>query len=374
MPETKKMVDKNNGKKPKLRRYSNIREELRSNLQNVAQTEWINTKKVESREEKFNCIDLFCGAGGLSLGFEQAGFTTRFGADWYEPAIETFKKNFSKAGIWEDSIKKLEPETIEEHLNGEELHVLCAGFPCPGFSIAGDRENHDTRNYLYDQVRRIANELEPWFIVMENVGGFVTIGDGYHYNRITRNFDEIGYQLSAHILEAAEYETPQIRPRTILIGNKFDDIKNPYPRPIIKEEENFVPIEEAINDLKEHPRDPDINHVWTNHREDTIERISEVEPGESLYDSYQDAFKRQYKGVPAMTVKENHGGTHIHPDLNRCISVREMARLQGFPDDFFFEGTHKEGMKQVGNAVPIPLARHVALAVRFKLEKIKKRV
>ncbi|GAG93142.1 unnamed protein product, partial [marine sediment metagenome] len=102
--------------------------------------------------------------------------------------------------------------------------------------------------------------------------------------------------------------------------------------------------------------------------EKTIERISHVEPGGSLYKSYIDAFKRQYRGVPSMTVKENHGGTHIHYELNRCISAREMARLQGFPDDFIFEGTMKRVIFQIGNAVPVPLARHIGLALIKHLE------
>lgn len=101
-----------------------------------------------------------------------------------------------------------------------------------------------------------------------------------------------------------------------------------------------------------------------------MERISKVAPGESLYKSYADAFKRQYPGKPSMTIKENHGGTHIHPHLNRVISAREMARLQSFPDSFIFEGTMKKAMWQIGNAVPPRLAECIGYALIPYLKEI----
>jgi Site-specific DNA methylase len=118
------------------------------------------------------------------------------------------------------------------------------------------------------------------------------------------------------------------------------------------------------------PRNSDINHDWTKHSLKFEARIAEVPPGGSLYETFRDAFKRQRVGQPSMTIKENHGGTHIHYKLNRCISTREMARLQAFPDEFIFKGTYKEGFKQVGNAVPPLLANHVALAVMESIKKI----
>ena len=114
-----------------------------------------------------------------------------------------------------------------------------------------------------------------------------------------------------------------------------------------------------------------INHEWTAHSKKFENRISRVPPGGSLYKTFRDAFKRQHKGVPSMAVKENHGGTHIHYEKNRVLSARELARLQTFPDSFIFEGTMKRAYWQIGNAVPCLLAKHIALAIKSQIKKVK---
>ena len=157
------------------------------------------------------------------------------------------------------------------------------------------------------------------------------------------------------------YGVPQIRPRAIFIGNRLG-LPNPYPQPQLTPSE-YRPIESAISDLPAYTPLPEINHEWTRHSEAFMERIAKVPPGGSLYETFYDAFKRQYPGLPSMTVKENHGGTHIHPSLNRVISAREMARLQSFPDSFLFEGSMKKAMWQIGNAVPPRLAECIGLAL-----------
>jgi DNA (cytosine-5)-methyltransferase 1 len=178
--------------------------------------------------------------------------------------------------------------------------------------------------------------------------------------------------MSVHILEAADYGVAQLRPRTIFIANRFG-LKNPYPKPQLKPEE-YAPIEAAIDDLKNKAPDPAINHEWTKHKKDFVERIKQVKPGCSLYEKFYDAYKRQYKGVPSMTIKENHGGTHIHYELDRCISAREMARLQSFPDSFIFEGTMKKAMWQIGNAVAPVMFKNIALGIIPQLESIKNKL
>ena len=145
---------------------------------------------------------------------------------------------------------------------------------------------------------------------------------------------------------------------------------NPFPAPIL-DKNNFVPIENVISDLPADSPIPEINHEWTRHSKKFIERISKVKPGESLYPTFLDAYKRQYLGVPSMTIKENHGGTHIHPTLNRCISAREMARLQSFPDTFIFAGTMKKAMWQIGNAVAPLMAEAIGKALIPFLESIE---
>ena len=185
---------------------------------------------------------------------------------------------------------------------------------------------------------------------------------GEVYKEILKQFADIGYpNMSVRILEAATFGTPQLRTRAIFIGNKLNRT-NLYPLPQF-DRSKYKTIESAIDDLKDLIPDPSINHEWTKHSKNFENRISQVPPGGSLYESFRDAYKRQYKGVPSMTVKENHGGTHIHYEKNRVLSARELARLQTFPDTFIFAGTMKRAYWQIGNAVPCLLAKNLAHAI-----------
>lgn len=357
-------------KSPNINRNSAIKAKLRSSLLNL-NSEWVDTEDCKPSKAKFNCIDLFCGAGGITCGLEMAGIHSIFGAEINPVAAETYKNNFPESKLYLGDIIDLTKEQILEMVGENEVHLITGGFPCQGFSVAGFRDPDDKRNVLYKEIVRIVRILNPWYIVLENVPGVITMKNGQVYQTIINDFASIGYpNMCVHILEAADYGVAQLRPRAIFVANRFG-LKNPYPLPHLKPEE-YRPIESAIDDLKDHPRDPSINHEWTKHTHKTIERISKVKPGHSLYEKFVDAFKRQYTGYPAMTVKENHGGTHIHHELDRCISAREMARLQSFPDSFFFSGTMKQAMWQIGNAVPPFLFKNIGLALIPKLNEIKK--
>ncbi len=351
---------------PNLKRYHAIRRQFEQELFELVN--WVDSNEINISGNWYNMVDFFSGSGGLTLGFVQAGYRPLLGVEADPAASATFRQNFPRAIHWEGRVENASAEMILDLLEGQQVHVICAGFPCPGFSVAGQRDIEDRRNTLYKEVVRLTQAIQPLFVVLENVPGFVTLAQGKYLSDLRRDFLKIGYKISAQVLESASYGVPQMRPRTILIGNKFG-VRNPYPKPILSEDK-YVPIEAAIDDLKTVQANPKINHEWTKHSNEMTKRISQVPPGGSLYDSYMDAWKRQYKGVPAMTIKENHGGTHIHPDLNRVLSAREMARLQTFPDSFFFWGTMKRVYFQVGNAVPPLLAKHIALALRPSLEKI----
>jgi DNA (cytosine-5)-methyltransferase 1 len=355
-----------------MMRYKEKAEQLKGSFTNLNKVKWEDSTEVDTDGFTYNVVDLFSGAGGLTLGFKQANYNPIFGVEQDEDAAATYDRNFDSATHLNKDIREVTKEEVEEALDGRTVHVLLAGFPCPGFSVAGERDPEDDRNFLYQEIIRLLDVIDPWFLAMENVPGITTIDDGQAFQNILNDFEDAGYPLGVQILEAAKYEVPQFRSRSVFIGNKFD-VKNPYPKPILDEEE-FIACDEAIEDLKDEPRNAEINHEWTNHREDTIERIAEVGEGESLYDSYQDAWKRQYQGLPSMAIKENHGGVHIHPELNRCISAREMARLQSFPDDFIFEGRMKRTFVQIGNAVPVKLANHVARGLRPTLDEVRKEI
>ncbi len=360
-PEKEEKVATIKQKKPKLGRYERIKRELEENETDPNKI-FIKISSEPIPTSDYTFLDLFCGAGGMTQGLVQAGFKPLASVEISPIASATHKKNFPQCHHFCGDIENFDSVKWLEEIGSPEIHLVAGGPPCQGFSVAGKRDPNDPRNRLFYEFIRVVSKIRPWYVVMENVPGILTIQKGDVRAAITEAFKSIGYDnVSVAILESAAYGVPQIRPRAIFIANRFG-MPNPYPKAQLLTEE-YKNIESAISDLPEYTRIPEINHEWTKHSAEYMERIAKVPPGGSLYKKYADAFKRQYPGLPSMTVKENHGGTHIHPYLNRVISAREMARLQTFPDSFIFEGTMKKAMWQIGNAVPPRLAECIGYAL-----------
>ncbi|MEG5138962.1 MULTISPECIES: DNA cytosine methyltransferase [unclassified Microcoleus] len=348
-------------KQAKLGRYERIQRELEADESDPYKV-FIDIESQSMPASDYRFVDLFCGAGGMTQGLLQAGFRPVASVEVNPIASATHIKNFPDCHHFCDDIKNLNSQKLLAQIGSPEVHLVVGGPPCQGFSVAGKRDPNDPRNRLFREFVRIVSDIRPWYVVMENVPGILTIQKGAVKQAICEAFEEIGYpHISVAVLESAAYGIPQIRPRAIFIANRFE-MPNPYPKPQLLSEQ-YTAIESAIDDLPEYTRIPEINHEWTRHSAQYMERLAKVPAGGSLYASYADAFKRQYPGKPSMTVKENHGGTHIHPYLNRVISAREMARLQTFPDSFIFEGSMKKAMWQIGNAVPPRLAECIGLAL-----------
>jgi DNA (cytosine-5)-methyltransferase 1 len=354
-------AEKRTRKTPKLGRYERVKRALAEEHQDENKV-FLDIAKSEAPARDFSFVDLFSGAGGITLGLSHAGFIPRVSVELVEIASATHKRNFPRCKHFCGDIHSFNPR---EWLSDEEIGdtpLVVGGPPCQGFSVAGKRDPNDPRNRLFREYVRVVREIRPWYVVMENVPGILTIQKGQVRQAIEEAFIEIGYaNVSVAVLESADYGVPQLRPRAIFIANRLG-LPNFFPAPQLKPSE-YRAIESAIADLPDYTPIPEINHEWTRHSSAYMERISKVPPGGSLYESYFDAFKRQYPGVPSMTIKENHGGTHIHPSLNRVISAREMARLQTFPDSFIFEGPMKKAMWQIGNAVPPRLAEVIGKAL-----------
>ena len=351
------------GAKDSISRYSRLKADLDQDC--VTNGNWVDvdTSDVCSGPSDILFADLFAGAGGISTGASQAGLAKCFSVEIDPDASETLRGNFPTSTHFEGPIEDLSEEAIKSVVGDKEISVVFGGPPCQGFSVAGLRNPEDPRNQLFKEYIRVVNVVRPKFVVLENVPGILTMERGRVRREIVRQFAEAGYpDMSVRILEAATFGVPQLRTRAIFIANRIG-LKNPYPREILKREQ-FKSIESAIDDLGSVERGGAPNHEWTRHSKKLEKRIEQVPPGGSLYDTFRDAYKRQYKGVPSMAVKENHGGCHIHHDLNRVLSAREMARLQTFPDDFIFSGRFKRVYWQVGNAVPCLMAKHLALAVK----------
>lgn len=319
------------------------------------------------RSSEMTFVDLFCGAGGLSKGLEMAGLQGICGLDFFKEACMTYNRNFEhpfiNGDIKDPKNKRLFYETVKSQLNGRKLSIVAGGFPCQGFSMAGNRIVDDPRNSLYKELIEIVVELQPDFVVCENVKGLRTMLNGLVEKKIVADFEEFGYEMNVTTLCAADYYTPQKRERVIFIGNK-KGLKNYHPKPILKPSE-YITTGQAIADLMTHPIDEAFNHVPTKHREDMAKKIMETPEGMSLYKGYSDAWKKCPWNEPSCTIKENHGGVNLHPRLPRVLTAREMARLQSFPDDFIFEGTKNKQLVQIGNAVPPLLGKAIGLAIRY---------
>ncbi len=328
--------------------------------------EWDNIQKLD-----LTSADLFCGAGGMAKGFEMAGFKQLCGLDWFKEAGMTYRENFSHSLIEGDITKKEVKDkfinTVKEKLKGKNLTVLSGGFPCQGFSMSGNRVVEDPRNSLYKDMLEIIKELQPEFIVAENVKGLRSMLKGKVEDKIRKDIESLGYNVNVTVLNSADYYVPQKRERVIFIANRIGK-KNYHPSPIL-ESDSYITTKEAIGDLVKVKDNPKFNHVRTKHSDDMKERLAKVPEGKSLYDKYSDSWKKCPWNEASCTIKENHGGVNIHPIEPRVITVREMARLQSFPDDFIFKGTKSKQMVQIGNAVPPLLAKAIALSIKQTLKK-----
>lgn len=314
-----------------------------------------------------NFIDLFSGAGGLSCGLVMAGWTPIGSVEIMEQAVATYKYNFVDKKNFDENVESrdIREKSVKEHLynsvSSKNIDLIVGGFPCQGFSMAGNRIVTDKRNTLYLDMLEIVNHLRPKVVVMENVPGLRSMLGGKVEEKIINDFEKIGYKINVTILNAADYYTPQTRRRVIFIGNRIGK-DNYHPKPILTPDK-YITTKEAIADLMDRKPDPLFNHIPTTHSDIMQKKLLAVKEGESLYKNYSDSWKKCPWDKPSCTVKENHGGVNIHPKLPRVLTAREMARLQSFPDDFIFQGSKKWQLTQIGNAVPCFLGKAIGLAV-----------
>jgi len=144
-----------------MKKYTKVKERLEGSFINLGQTEWVDTTEIDSEGMTYNIVDLFSGAGGLTHGFTQANYQPVFGVEEDPDAAATYERNFPEATHWEKDIRDLTIEEVKDAVGDEQIHVLCAGFPCPGFSIAGERYPLDERNFLYGNLPSVR---EPYTI------------------------------------------------------------------------------------------------------------------------------------------------------------------------------------------------------------------
>lgn len=377
-------------------------------------------------------VDLFSGAGGITLGLLNAGFDVRLCSDMSASCEATHQRNFPGIPFIRRDITKLVGEHIrkEAGLRKGDLDLLIGGPPCQGFSIIGQRQLWDTRNGLFRQFMRLAEELQPKIVVIENVTGLATLKGGVVLAELGAAFRNAGYTIDCAELLAAQYGVPQMRWRMFFVGWRHDTaLRGGFPLPTHGRtgigdlvpnrtvpqalSEGFVTIREAIGDLPHvaagayatrYEQKPEghyqkamrlgapsclSNHYAPRLSVQNLERIRRLKPGEDwrmlprelLPGSMQRALRKDHTrrfrrmtwdGIARSIItrfRDPKSGEYIHPEQHRTISIREAARIQSFPDWFVFETTNSEQYEQVGNAVPPLLARAVAAELKAVLDE-----
>jgi DNA (cytosine-5)-methyltransferase 1 len=394
------------------------------------QTVKVHAAKAETSIKGPTCLDLFAGAGGLAVGYRQSGWRIVAGNDMNVAAGETFRRNFPEAVFFEGSVADLTAAEIFKHcgLKRGDLDCLIGGPPCQSFSYNNhQRSDKDARARLFEHYLRLVKELHPKSLVMENVPGILTIGDGAVVREIRAALGALGYQVDVQVLSAEEFGTPQVRRRVFIVASRVGEPKTMIPQPTHRSAKPKprkgkahvrlklpITVDRAIGDLpaikngggaavmprgsketfSEYQREARkgirrvFNHVCHSLTDANLLRLPHIPEGGNWRDIPRDLLPdgmkrarlsdhtKRYgrldrKGYAStiLTKCDPHWGAYIHPTQGRTISVREAARFQGFPDNFVFEGDDLARLyEQVGNAVPVPVAKAIGAVVSSHLQ------
>ena len=364
---------------------------------------------------KPKAIALFCGAGGLSLGFKRAGYDVAFATDINHDALASYAAYFPNATVFEGDIRDLQPSSLPNNVD-----ILLGGPPCQGFSSAGQQFWNDPRNKLLSEYVRILDAVRPKWFLMENVEGLLTAWNGQYLCECVKAMLSLGYNVSLEKLYAHAYGIPQRRKRVVLVGNrlghifKFPPASHNVSGAIFRKSE--ATFAQATSDLPSATTDPFATleyatppknelqkilrantlqiaqHFFFAQGTDQQARIELLKPGQTMKDlpvemqhaSFRrranrrvcdgtptekrggapSGIKRLFSDEPALTVTGAAMREFVHPTEHRTLSLRECARLQTFPDDFHFSGPPAAALQQIANAVPPLLAEQVGRQIK----------
>lgn len=368
---------------------------------------------------KPTAISLFCGAGGCSFGFKQAGYSILYANDKDVAAVKTYKDNFPEAVCSHEDIDNLNFDQIlaDSGLKPGDLDILIGGPPCQGFSTAGTRFWDDPRNHLLRSYVKALKTLKPKWFIMENVEGLLTSNKGKYVFEAASAFVGLGYDIRIEKIYSQEYGVPQRRKRVLIVGNRLGhDFKMPEPTLKVSGQifrNSDVTVSHAIRslpsatndklkklDLKDSEPVDDFDRLLRDNANEVsdhyfpevlgvqLERISALQPGQTMKDlpanlQHESFKKRANRRVADGTPTEKRGGAPsglkrlhgdepcltitgaatrelVHPSENRPLTIRESARIQTFPDTFNFHGNASQKIQQIGNAIPPILARTFA--------------
>lgn len=339
--------------------------------------------------EDLTYVDLFAGAGGLSVGLENAGFTLKHAVEVDEDARASFANNrdgWEPEDISED-IRDIEQDEIPGLVGDDSVDLVAGGPPCQGFSEVVSPDGSDERNHLFTNFIEWVNELRPQAALFENVRGMQNTAGGKFLEAVEKSFDKMGYEVTYRVVTSSDFGVPQHRRRLVVLA--FKDGQPDYPL----EGFDLDPIEtpgviDGVGDLpevgpgeevEEYDQEPQTvlqrdlrgdndqltSHQAANHTDDMVEMISHIPDGgdrsaipDELQPSsgYHNSYSRLQSDAPAVAITSNmskpSSARCIHPFQDRGLTPREGARLQTFPDSYRFEGGLVSRRQQIGNAVP----------------------
>lgn len=358
-------------------------------------------------------IDLFAGAGGLSVGLEKAGFEVVFANDIGADMCESYKLNHPLTFVQRQDITNITGKGILKliGLRADKIDVLVGGPPCQGFSTVGKKDECDDRNKLFVHYFRIVAEIKPKVVVFENVPGFKRLYSGRAFDAVCKEFKKLGYEAEARILNALNYGVPQNRERTFIVGYEkglafswpkathgYNNLlfEDPLSKPLtLGDAIGDLPVVGPSEKADDYISEPKNNfqrerrkgcqrlteQIGPKHGPKLIKLMGLVPPGGSILDvpaqyrpksCFANTYARLWWDKPATTITRNFGTPSssrcIHPFANRGLTTREGARLQSFDDDYIFIGNRTSKNLQIGNAIPPLLAEAICRKVYESLK------
>lgn len=361
--------------------------------------------------KKQYAIDLFAGAGGMALGLKMAGFDIALANEIDSIFCKTYKQNHPETIVLEADIQKVnfEEEIFKLNLKNK-VALVFGGSPCQGFSTLGKKEKTDLRNILFLEFIRAAKETSPEFILFENVSGFKKMYNGEMFNTLIKELETLNYIVHYKLVNAVNFGLPQLRERTVVVGHKskykFKIPEGNFSEGVsLFEKNNAMTLRDAISDLPKIKSGQEENkyasvpkneyqkklrngcnvlteHSSPLHGKKLLHMISYVPYGGSIEDVpknlrpkgyFKNTYSRLIWEAPTPTITRNFGTPSssrcIHPEIDRGLTTREGARIQGFPDNYFFVGTRQQKNLQIGNAVPPILGYKIGKEIFKQLNK-----
>ncbi len=357
-------------------------------------------------------VELFAGAGGLSIGLESAGFRILLANELEKDFAATFAHNHPQSKVLCQDIKTIDFRQELKALGQPAITLLSGGPPCQGFSTVGAKKQNDPRNsLLYEYLRAVA-EIRPLYLIFENVAGFARMYEGQAYRALQQGLRDLGYNFVSGILEASDYGLPQKRQRSITVGWQKHLPAVNLPLPTHGDSAGLFQLKprrtltEAISDLPPLTSNDSADsyalpaqntyqaslrgncqalteHNSANYGEKMQQILALVPPGGTVDDLparlrpkayFSNTYARLWADRPTPTITRNFGTPSssrcIHPTQNRALSTREGARLQGFPDSYHFVGSKISKNLQIGNAVPPIFGFVIAKEIVAALDKL----